>query len=164
MRVCCSATSAVIPGENSADLHLMNTVNCPVMVEIKDGNKSLTTERIEMLGNKILHSLAPGSLSLELSVEEDCQSLGTSSELLEVEGGRVTGLLLRVSEGVVQTSVLLQPEDPEKDPEAWGRVRVVQEEVNTRDNLTLIGEEKHYQFDLNSSNYSSVKPGHYRSV
>ena len=63
-----------------------------------------------------------------------------------------------------RSSVLLQPEDPEKDPDAWGRLRVVQEEVNTRDNLTLIGEEKHYQFDLTSSNYSSVKPGDYRSA
>ena len=158
-------TYAVVPGENSADLHLMNTINCPVMVKMKDGNKSQTIERIEMLGNKILHSLVPGSYSLELSVEKDCQSLRTSSELLELEAGRVSGVLLSDSDGVINTSLIPKPEDPEKDADAWGRVRVVmvegEEVVN---NLTLIGEEKNYHFDLASSNYSSVKPGHYRSV
>lgn len=161
-------TYAVMPGESSADLHLMNTIDCPVMVNIKMEEDSIVTERIEMLGNKVLHSLAPGSYSLDLSVEESCQSVRTSSELLELEGGEVTGVLLSLSDGALWSSVISRPEEPEKDSSGDGKVRVVHDLGDVEElpsaNLTLVGEQDRYDFDLTSFNYSSVSPGDYRSV
>ena len=79
----------------------MNTINCPVMVDIKLEEDSIVTERIEKLGNKNLHSLAPGSYSLEVSVAESCGSVRSSLDLLELKGGKVTGLLLRLTDGAL---------------------------------------------------------------
>ena len=170
-------TYAVIPSQTSADLHLMNNINCPVTVNIKAGDSSLMTERIEMLGNKIIHDLTPDSYSLEMSVEDNCLAnlpqltVRSSSEVLELEGGHVAGVLLGVLGGAVKSSVIPRPEEPEKDSNANGKVRVVYVagdvgELLTIDNFTLIGEEKHYDFNLTSealtvTNYSSVELGEY---
>ena len=146
-------------------------------LNIKAGDSSLMTERIEMLGNKIIHDLTPDSYSLEMSVEDDCLSnlpqltVRSSSEVLELEGGHVAGVLLGVLGGAVKSSVIPRPEEPEKDSNANGKVRVVYVagdvgELLTIDNFTLIGEEKHYDFNLTSealtvTNYSSVELGEY---
>ena len=166
-------TYAVIPGDTSADLHLMNNINCPVMVNIKLGDDSVLTEKIEMLGNKILHDLTPETYSLEMSVEESCMAdlplftVRRSEEEVQLEGGNVTGVLLGVVGGSVKASVISH-EEPEKDDNANGKVRVVYVagdggELLSVDSFSLIGGEKSYVFDVTGdySNYSSVEIGDY---
>ena len=130
-----------------------------------------------MLGNKIIHSLEPSSYSLEMSVEESCLAdlpqftVRSSSEQLDLKGGEVAGVLLGVIGGAVKPSVILPAEDPEKDSNANGKLRVVYVpgdvgELISIDNFTLISEEKQYDFNLTgsaltSTNYSSVELGDY---
>ena len=165
-------TYAVIPGETSSDVHLMNNIPCPVTVKINKGSTDMT-EEIEELGNKILHGLTPGTdYTMEMTVADDCSQITVSSntEKLDLVPGEVTGVLAGLRGGAVKTSVISPAEDPKKDSNANGKLRVVfvpgdvGEEVKI-DNFTLLGEEKHYHFDLAedtlTSNYSSVELGEY---
>ena len=165
-------TYAVIPGETSADLHLMNNIPCLATVNINQGSEEVT-EEIEGLGNKIIHGLSPGSsYSLEVSVGEDCSlvTVRSSSEQLELVGGQVAGLLLVARAGALETSVISPPEDPRKDSNANGKLRVIYlpgevGEEGKMENFTLLRDEKRYDFQLEedtlTSNYSSVELGEY---
>ena len=165
-------TYAVIPGETSSDVHLMNNIPCLVTVNINKDSTDIT-EEIEGLGNKIIHGLTPGTdYTMEMTVGEDCSPITVRShaEKLDLVAGEVTGVLVGDHGGAVKTSIISPPEDPKKDSDANGKLRVIYvpgdvgEEVKI-DNFTLLGEEKHYQFDLEedtlTSNYSSVELGDY---
>ena len=165
-------TYAVIPGETSSDVHLMNNIPCLVTVNINQGSTDIT-EEIEGLGNKILHGLTPGTdYTMEMTVADDCSQITvrSSTEKLELVAGEVTGVLTSLADGALQTSVISPPEDPKKDPNANGKLRVVYvpgdvgEEVKMA-NLTLLRDEKDYHFELAAdtltSNYSSVELGEY---
>ena len=165
-------TYAVIPGETSSDVHLMNNIPCLVRVNINQGSRDIT-EEIEGLGNKILRDLTPGSdYTMEMTVGEDCSqiSVRSSTEKLELTAGEVTGVLASVQGGAIKASSLSPAEDPKKDSNANGKLRVVYlpgslgEEVKIA-NFTLVGEEKHYDLvlaeDTLTSNYSSVELGNY---
>ena len=133
------------------------------------------TEEIEELGNKIIRGLSPGtSYTMEFTVGDDC-TLATErsrTEQLELVAGQVTGVLATVQGGAVKTSVISSPEDPEKDSNANGKLRVIYVpgdvgEEGKIDNITLLADEKRYDFDLEEdkdtliSNYSSVELGEY---
>ena len=165
-------TYAVIPGESSSDLHLMNNIPCMVNVNIKQDSSDMT-EEIEELGNKIIRDLSPGtSYTMEFTVGDDC-TLATErsrTEQLELVAGQVTGVLATVQGGAVKTSVISTPEDPKKDSNANGKLRVIYVpgdvgEEGKIDNITLLADEKRYDFDLSEdtliSNYSSVELGEY---
>ena len=166
-------TYAVIPGETESHLHMMNNIPCLVTLNINQGTTDLT-EEIEGLGNKIIQGLTPDTAyTMEMTVGEDCsvaQSSLRTTETLELVAGQVTGVLAGVRGGALQASILSSPEDPKKDSNANGKLRVVfvpgdvGSEVKI-DNFTLLGDEKHYQFELEedilTSNYSSVELGDY---
>ena len=148
-------TYAVIPGENSSDVHLMNNIPCLVTVNINQGSTDIT-EEIEGLGNKIIRGLTPDSdYSMEMTVGEDCSqiSVRSSTEKLELTAGEVTGVVASVQGGAVKASIVSPAEDPKKDSNANGKLRVVYvpgglgDEVKI-DNFTLLREDKHYDFDL----------------
>ena len=165
-------TYAVIPGETSSDVHLMNNIPCLVTVNINKGSTDIT-EEIEGLGNKILHGLTPGSdYTMEMTVADDCSQITvrSSTEKLELVAGEVTGVLASLGGGALKTSIISPPEDPKKDSNANGKLRViyVPGDVGAEGkvaNLTLLRDEKHYHFDLEedtlTSNYSSVELGEY---
>ena len=165
-------TYAVIPGETFSDVHLMNNIPCLVTVNINKGSTDIT-EEIEGLGNKIIHDLTPGTdYTMEMTVADDCSQITVRSntEKLELVGGEVTGVLAGVRGGAVQASIISPPEDPKKDSNANGKLRVIYvpgdvgKEVKI-DNFTLLGDEKNYHFnteeDTLTSNYSSVELGEY---
>ena len=133
----------------------MNNIPCLVTVNINKGSTDIT-EEIEGLGNKILHGLTPGSdYTMEMTVADDCSQITvrSSTEKLELVAGEVTGVLASLGGGALKTSIISPPEDPKKDSDANGKLRVIYvpgdvgEEVKI-DNFTLLGEEKQYQFDL----------------
>ena len=103
---------------------------------------------------------------------EDCSlvTVRSSSEQLELVGGQVAGVVLGARGGALETSVISPPEDPKKDPNANGKLRVIYlpgevGEEGKMENFTLLGDEKRYDFQLEedtlTSNYSSVELGEY---
>merc|ERR1719266_2049578 len=150
----------------------MNNIPCLVTVNINKGSTDIT-EEIEGLGNKIIHDLTPGTdYTMEMTVADDCSQITVRSntEKLGLVAGEVTGVLAGVRGGAVQASIISPPEDPKKDSNANGKLRVIYvpgdvgKEVKI-DNFTLLGDEKNYHFNLEedtlTSNYSSVELGEY---
>jgi len=167
-------TYAKIPAVGFSDIHFMNNIPCHVSLQLSNSTGLVHEEAIDALENMVLRDLEPGKYSLDMEVSSTClpailnQRTGQVNVLTHDK--EVTAVFLGVDGGTVLPSVLDGYDDPEKDHDANGRIRVVYDMGNfgKSTNLTLRSEsDDSVSFKLQpngvfGSNYSKIHNGNYK--
>jgi len=166
-------TYAKIPAVGFSDIHFMNNIPCHVSLQLSNSTGLVHEEAIDALENMVLRDLEPGKYSLDMEVSSTCLPAILSQRTGQVEvlthDKEVTAVLLGVDGGDVLPTVIEGHDDPEKDHDANGRLRVVYDMGNFAKSteLTLESEhEKTVSFKLQpdgvfGSNYSNIHTGYY---
>jgi len=166
-------TYAKIPAVGFSDIHFMNNIPCHVSLQLSNSTGLVHEEAIDALENMVLRDLEPGKYSLDMEVSSTCLPAIISQRTGQVEvlthDKEVTAVLLGVDGGDVLPTVIEGHDDPEKDHDANGRLRVVYDMGNVAKSteLTLESEhEKTVSFKLQpdgvfGSNYSNIHTGYY---
>jgi len=166
-------TYAKIPAVGFSDIHFMNNIPCHVSLQLSNSTGLVHEEAIDALENMVLRALEPGKYSLDMEVSSTCLPAILSQRTGQVEvlthDKEVTAVFLGVDGGDVLPTVIEGHDDPEKDHDANGRLRVVYDMGNFAKSteLTLKSEhEKTVSFKLQpdgvfGSNYSNIHTGYY---
>jgi len=166
-------TYAKIPAVGSSHLHFMSNIPCHVSLQLSNGTGLVHEEAIESLENLVLRDLEPGQYSLDMEVSSTCLPAILSTRTAQVEvlthDHEVTAVFLGVDGADVLPTVIAGHDDPEKDHDANGRLRVVYDvgSFGQSTDLTLKSEyEKPVDFTLSpggvlGSNYSKIHTGDY---
>jgi len=167
-------TYAKVPAVGSSHLHFMNHIPCHVSLQLSNSTGLVHEEAIDALDNMVLRDLEPGKYSLDMEVSPTClpdiinQRTGQVQVMTHDE--EVTAVFLGVDAGDVRPVVIDGHDDPEKDHDANGKLRVVYDMgINGKPTeLTLKSEiEEPVIFELQpggvyGSNYSKIHTGNYK--
>jgi len=130
-------TYAHVPAAGVSDLHLMSSLPC--LASVRLGGAEYT---VAGLSNLVVQDLQPARLKLDLEVSPTCLPARLTARTAKLElpsrPGQVLGVLLSQVGGAVTAHLLEDPDQPEKDGGAAGRVRGVLSLPHT--NLSLVSE------------------------
>jgi len=167
-------TYAKVPAVGSSHLHFMNHIPCHVSLQLSNSTGLVHEEAIDALDNMVLRDLEPGKYSLDMEVSSTCLpdiiKERTGQVQVMTHDEEVTAVFLGVDAGDVRPVVIDGHDDPEKDHDANGKLRVVYDMgINGKPTeLTLKSEiEEPVSFKLQpggvyGSNYSKIHTGNYK--
>jgi len=167
-------TYAKVPAVGSSHLHFMNHIPCHVSLQLSNSTGLVHEEAIDALDNMVLRDLEPGKYSLDMEVSSTCLpdiiNERTGQVQVMTHDEEVTAVFLGVDAGDVRPVVIDGHDDPEKDHDANGKLRVVYDMgINGKPTeLTLKSEiEEPVSFKLQpggvfGSNYSKIHTGNYK--
>jgi len=166
-------TYARIPAVGFSDIHFMNNIPCHVSLQLTNSSGLVHEEAIEGLENMVLKDLQPGRYSLDIEVSSTCLPSILTSRTKQVEvhthDEEVTPVFLGVEGGAVTPNVIEGYDDPEKDHDANGRIRIVYDlgHYKRHTNLSLKSDYDEFSFELKpngvfGSNYSKIDTGDYK--
>jgi len=167
-------TYAKVPAVGSSHLHFMNHIPCHVSLQLSNSTGLVHEEAIDALDNMVLRDLEPGKYSLDIEVSSTCLpdiiNERTGQVQVMTHDEEVTAVFLGVDAGDVRPVVIDGHDDPEKDHDANGKLRVVYDMgINGKPTeLTLKSEiEEPVSFKLQpggvfGSNYSKIHTGNYK--
>jgi len=167
-------TYAKVPAVGSSHLHFMNHIPCHVSLQLSNSTGLVHEEAIDALDNMVLRDLEPGKYSLDIEVSSTCLpdiiNERTGQVQVMTHDEEVTAVFLGVDAGDVRPVVIDGHDDPEKDHDANGKLRVVYDMgINGKPTeLTLKSEiEEPVSFKLQpggvlGSNYSKIHTGSYK--
>lgn len=167
-------TYAKIPASGESHLHLLNNLPCNVTIKLSNSDDLAREVNVDKWSNVAVLDLNPGSISLDMEVPPNCTPdlVNFKNKKIEVmtKSSNVTAVLLGIKGDEVVPVVVEGEEEPHKDHDVQGRLRVVYDlgtPFDSNTTLTLKGE-KEYKFDLMSdgevgtTNYTdSVEIGTY---
>jgi len=145
-------TYAKIPASGESHLHLLNNLPCNVSINLSNSDALVREVNVDEWSNLAVMDLNPGSLSLNMEVPSDClpDQLKVRNKKIDLmtKSRNVTAVILGIKGDEVLPIVVSGEEEPHKDHDVQGRLRVVYDLRSTHDpTLTLKGE-KEYKFNL----------------
>ena len=174
-------TYAKIPDAASklSDINLMSNLPCPVTIKMLDDTNTVVFEdMINSFENKIQHDMDSGSYTLNMEVNSTClpQILNKRQADIPVTllPGNVSAVVLGTNGGDVLPVVLEKEDDPKKDNDAIGKLRVVYDIKDSLSNLEefsfkLMNDDHNSSHEFNltedtiaTTEYQSVEVGTYR--
>ena len=174
-------TYAKIPDAASklSDINLMSNLPCPVTIKMLDDTNTVVFEdMINSFENKIQHDMDSGSYTLNMEVNSTClpQILNKRQADIPVSllPGNVSAVVLGTNGGDVLPVVLEKEDDPKKDNDAIGKLRVVYDIKDSLSNLEefsfkLMNDDHNSSHEFNltedtiaTTEYQSVEVGTYR--
>ena len=174
-------TYAKIPDAASklSDINLMSNLPCPVTIKMLDDTNTVVFEdMINSFENKIQHDMNSGSYTLNMEVNSTClpQILNKRQADIPVTllPGNVSAVVLGTNGGDVLPVVLEKEDDPKKDNDAIGKLRVVYDIKDSLSNLEefsfkLMNDDHNSSHEFNltedtiaTTEYQSVEVGTYR--
>ena len=174
-------TYAKIPDAASklSDINLMSNLPCPVTIKMLDDTNTVVFEdMINSFENKIQHDMDSGSYTLNMEVNSTClpQILNKRQADIPVTllSGNVSAVVLGTNGGDVLPVVLEKEDDPKKDNDAIGKLRVVYDIKDSLSNLEefsfkLMNDDHNSSHEFNltedtiaTTEYQSVEVGTYR--
>ena len=152
-----------VPSEGFSNIHLMNNLPCPVSVKMINSSSTLFDDEVSGLDNLIVYDLESGSYDLEMSVDDDCLpsliTQRTNKVSLALESRNVSAVVLSVEDGSVSPRVLEDVDQPQKDGDANGKMRIICDlgELAQPGFNILYDLNKTLEFNLTDSNLSSTE-------
>merc|ERR1712012_617210 len=152
-----------VPSEGFSNIHLMNNLPCPVSVKMINSSSTLFDEEVPGLDNLIVYDLESGSYDLEMSVDDDCLpsliTQRTNKVSLALESRNVSAVVLSVEDGSVSPRILEDVDQPQKDGDANGKMRIICDlgELAQPGFNILYDLNKTLEFNLTDSNLSSTE-------
>jgi len=155
-------TYADLPSHLESHVHLMNNLPCHVSVQISNYTGFVNEVSIEGFDNLVITDLVESTYTLDMEVSPSCLpdilSIRQAEILFNTEKETVSSVLLSADGGAVIPTILSSPDEPEKDNEANGRLRVVHDLEKTLGRepiLSLMGDES-IVFELRSGDVGAT--------
>jgi len=167
-------TYEVIPKLGESHLHVMNTINCPIVVKMSQNAELLHSHDIEMSLNSIIYDLKPELYSVEVKQSSqlpECRGLEKASFEFDGQDEEVTEYLIRRSpqnNDLIEAIMIEKPGEPKKQEDASAKLRVIfNTGSETLETVVLRGSEdielasnESYN-GLAESPYKKIYPGSY---
>jgi len=159
-------TYANMPSPSEAHVHLMNNLPCHVSVQLSNRSGLVKEMSVEAFDNMVLTDLHPITYTLDMEVSPSCLpdilNIRQAEILVHTAEQTVSGVLLSANGGSVIPSVLSTPDEPKKDSEGNGRLRIVhdlEQTIGRKPILSLMqgedGEESHV-FELSTGSVDAT--------
>merc|ERR1719422_1906179 len=167
-------TYEVIPKLGESHLHVMNTINCPIVVKMSQNAELLHSHDIEMSLNSIIYDLKPELYSVEVKQSSqlpECRGLQKASFEFNGNDKEVTEYLIRRSpqnNDLIEAIKIEKAGEPKKQEDASAKLRFIfNTGSETLETVVLRGSEE-VQLQSNESYnglaetpYKKVAPGSY---
>merc|ERR1719422_2033419 len=167
-------TYEVVPKLGESHLHIMNTINCPIVVKMSQNAELLHSNDIEMSLNSIIYDLKPELYSVEVKQSSqlpECRGLEKASFEFDGQDEEVTEYLIRRSpqnNDLIEAIMIEKPGEPKKQEDASAKLRVIfNTGSETLETVVLRGSEdielasnESYN-GLAESPYKKIYPGSY---
>ena len=167
-------TYEVVPKLGESHLHIMNTINCPIVVKMSQNAELLHSHDIEMSLNSIIYDLKPELYSVEVKQSSqlpECRGLQKASFEFNGNDKEVTAYLIRRNfqdNDLIEAIKIEKAGEPKKQEDASAKLRFIfNTGSETLETVVLRGSEE-VQLQSNESYnglaetpYKKVAPGSY---
>ena len=167
-------TYEVVPKLGESHLHIMNTINCPIVVKMSQNAELLHSHDIEMRLNSIIYDLKPELYSVDVKQSSqlpECRGLQKASFEFNGNDKEVTAYLIRRNfqdNDLIEAIKIEKAGEPKKQEDASAKLRFIfNTGSETLETVVLRGSEE-VQLQSNESYnglaetpYKKVAPGSY---
>merc|ERR1719278_1130990 len=168
-------TYEVVPKVGESHLHIMNTINCPIVVKMSQNTDLLHSHDIEMSLNSIIYDLKPELYSVEVKQSSqlpECRGLQKKTFEFNGHDKEVTAYLIRRSsqnKDQIEAVKIQKAGEPKKEEDASAKLRFIfNTGSETLETVMLRGSSKDMHLNANESYsgvaetpYTKVSPGTY---
>merc|ERR1712223_1896399 len=124
-------TYEVVPKLGESHLHIMNTINCPIVVKMSQNAELLHSHDIEMSLNSIIYDLKPELYSVEVKQSSqlpECRGLQKASFEFNGNDKEVTAYLIRRNfqdNDLIEAIKIEKAGEPKKQEDASAKLRFI---------------------------------------
>merc|ERR1719361_1415388 len=162
-----------IPKVGESHLHIMNTIECPLVIKLRQNSELLGAHDIETSLNSVIYDLKPETYQVEVkqsSQLKECRGLQKVDFEFEGHNKEVTDVLIRRStqnENLIEAIQIKTPGEPKKEEDASAKLRFVfNTNSETLETVMLRGSSEDMHLNANESYngvaetpYTKVSPG-----